>query len=554
MNYITRDCNNCMGLGDISFAVCSKCVKPSKETDLIVYKNKLFTKQHYLTDDSYVLYPFFVDCLIKPVKGKVLKSYTIKDSSVKIVQEKQNLEPTYTIEIPNLDLNLKQLLELHKEYESSEMKTPLLVRWIKQHGILDYLMNDPKIQEININPPEFQSSFRIVHEEFDECRSNIYPSIDLLNYLATFLKIESGRPLNKAQPQLDAELIVEKQRARVAAVVQPFSIHGIGYSIRRHREKPWTLPLFISNNTLSPFFAGLMSFMVTHGRTMMFTGPRGSGKTSLLGATILEILPKYRIITIEDTQELPINAYKDFGYDILCFKVKSALSPEGLEISPEKGLRTCLRLGNSCLILGEVRSGEARVLYEAMRVGAMSNTVAGTIHADTPYGVFDRVVNDLGVPRGSFKVTDLIIIIKQIKSATGMHHVRRVTQVTEVLKDWEKEPKFQDLMLYNKENDSLEPTKELLNGKSEIIKNILQTTLAYKSYDAAIKDIELRAWAKQKFVGLSSVFPERLEGASVLKANMIFADLFEQIEPLESPKAEKEFKEAFDRTIQLASK
>jgi type IV secretory pathway ATPase VirB11/archaellum biosynthesis ATPase len=554
MNYLTRDCSNCLGLGDIAFSACKSCVKPSKDTELVVYKNKLFTKEHYLADGSYVIYPFFVDCLIKPVRGTVLKSYSIKDSSVKIIQEPNNLEPTYTISIPNLDLNLKQLLDLYNEYEAGEMKTALLLRWIKQHGILDYLMNDSKIQEININPPEFQSSFRIVHEDFDECRSNIYPSIDLLNYLATFLKIESGRPLNKAQPQLDAELMVENQRARVAAVVPPFSIHGIGYSIRRHRERPWTLPLFISNNTLSPFFAGLMSFMITHGRTMMFTGPRGSGKTSLLGATILEILPKYRIITLEDTQELPVNAYKDFGYDLLAFKVKSALSPEGLEISAEKGLRTCLRLGNSCLILGEVRSVEARVLYEAMRVGAMSNTVAGTIHADTPYGVFDRVVNDLGVPRGSFKVTDLIIIIKQIKSATGMHHVRKVTQVTEVLKDWDQEPEFQDLMLYNKEKDSLEPTKELLNGKSEIINNVLKTTVAYKTYDDALNDIMLRAWAKERYVGFSSVFPERLEGKSVLKANMIFSSLFEKFNPLESAKAEKEFKAEFEKSLQMSIK
>ncbi|MCX6801684.1 MAG: ATPase, T2SS/T4P/T4SS family [Candidatus Diapherotrites archaeon] len=300
MNYTTRDCSNCLGLGDISFEMCKACIKPSKETELLVYKNKLFTKQHYLADGSYVIFPFFVDCLIKPVKGNVLQSYAIKDSSVKIIQEQANIEPTYAISIPNLDLNINQLVKLYNDYDAGDFKDPLLLRWIKKHGILDYLMNDSKIQEININPPEFQSPFRIVHEDYDECRTNIFPSIDLLNYLATHLKIESGRPLNKAQPQLDAELFIDKQRARVAAVVPPFSIHGIGYSIRRHRENPWTLPLFISNNTINPLFAGLMSFLITHGRTMMFAGPRGSGKTSLLGATVLEILPKYRIITIED--------------------------------------------------------------------------------------------------------------------------------------------------------------------------------------------------------------------------------------------------------------
>jgi len=551
MEYIIRDCSDCLGLGDVAFDMCKKCIKAKKTTELIVFKNKLFTKQHYLKDNSYVVYPFFVDCLIKPVRGEVLKSYSIKDSTVKIIREEGNLEPTYTISIPHLDMDLNELIEYYKEYESGEIRRPLLATWIKKHGILDYLMNDKKIQEININPPEFQSSFRILHEDFGECRSNIYPSIDMLNYLATYLKIKSGRPLNKAQPLLDSELTIEKQRARVAAVVPPFSIHGIGYSIRRHRERPWTLPLFINNKTINPYFAGLISFLITHGRTFLIAGPRGSGKTSLLGASVLEILPKYRIITIEDTQELPINAYKSFGYDILCFKVKSALAPEGLEIPPEKGLRACLRLGNSCLILGEVRSTEARVLYEAMRVGAMSNTVAGTIHADNPYGVFDRVVNDLGVPRGSFKATDIIIIVKQIKSATGLHYVRRVVSVTEVLKDWEKEPKFLDLMVYDRKKDALVPTKEFLEGKSQTIANILETTTAYNEYNDAIKDITLRAWAKEQFVKLNSMFPEKLEGPNTLKANLLFADLFERISPLSHPSAEELFKKRFLKKLQV---
>jgi archaeal flagellar protein FlaI len=43
-----------------------------------------------------------------------------------------------------------------------------------------------------------------------------------------------------------------------------------------------------------------------------------------------------------------------------------------------------------------------------MRVGAAGNVVIGTIHADSAYSVWDRVVNDLGVPTTSFKATDLL--------------------------------------------------------------------------------------------------------------------------------------------------
>ena len=60
------------------------------------------------------------------------------------------------------------------------------------------------------------------------------------------------------------------------------------------------------------------------------------------------------------------------------------------------------------MIVGEVRSKEAVALFEAMRVGAAANLVSGTIHADSPYGVYDRVVNDIGVPKTSFKAIDVV--------------------------------------------------------------------------------------------------------------------------------------------------
>ncbi len=549
MKYKIRDCSNCNGLNDLSFKQCFDCVKPSPDLDLIIFKNKTFTKQHYLKDNRFVVYPFFVDVLIKPVdkKAKILSSYKIKDATVNVVELKDTIQPVYSLGVEYLEKNFNELIDLRKEFEKGEFSSDLLKIWIKQHGVLDYLLSDPKIQEININPPEFQTPFTVVHEEFDECRTNIFPSIDFLNYLSTYLKIESGRPLNKSQPQLDGELFVENQRARVAAVVEPFSVHGIGYSIRKHREKPWTLPLFIDNNTVSPVFAGLMSFVLTHGRTFVVAGPRGSGKTAMLGSVISEILPKYRIITIEDTKELPVDFYKNLGYDLLSLKVRSALMDKGLEIPYDRGLRTSLRLGDSFLMVGEIRSKEAKVLYEAMRVGALSHSVGGTIHADTPYGVFDRVVNDLGVPKGSFKVTDFIIIENQIKSAAGLHRKRRILKVVEVLKDWKDEPVFQELMVYNPKTDLLEPTSVLLEGKSVVINDVISRVKGYSKPADAVNDIMLRAWAKELHVKLSEGIKDKMEADFNLRLNVSFSKLFEEIEPIKSDKKTEEFKKEFEK-------
>ena len=191
---------------------------------------------------------------------------------------------------------------------------------------------------------------------------------------------------------------------------------------------------------------------------------------------MLEIMPKFRTIVIEDTLELPVDTLRKIGYDILRMKVRSALTSGTTEVEASEGIRASLRLGDSALIIGEVRSEEAKALYEAMRVGALANVVAGTIHGDSPYGVFDRVVNDLNVPATSFKATDLIIVTNQIKTPDSLHSMKRLIQLTEVRKHWLTDPLeekgFVDLVRYNVEKDELLPTDELINGDSEIIKKL----------------------------------------------------------------------------------
>src|SRR4030043_1775330 len=136
---------------------------------------------------------------------------------------------------------------------------------------------------------------------------------------------------------------------------------------------------------------------------------------------MLEIVPKHRIIVIEDSLELPVESLRKLNYDILRMKVRSALLKTTSEVSADDGIRTSLRLGDSCLIIGGVRSVEAKALYEAMRVGALANEVAGNITGASPYAVFDRGVNDLGVPATRFKATDMIAVANPIKSPDGLH-------------------------------------------------------------------------------------------------------------------------------------
>jgi len=424
------------------------------------------------------------------------------------------------------ELRLKEVDEL----------TQILVRYTVGFGLIEILLEDEEIQDISINSPMGNIPMFIVHGKFGDCKTNIIPSPSDGESWATKLRLISGRPLDGANPILDTEIELPAARARIAVVAPPLNPQGLAYSWRRHRAKPWTLPLFINGKMINELAAGLISFLIDGSRTMLVAGTRSAGKSALLGSFLVEIMRRARIITIEDTLELPTGPLRDLGYNIQQLKVSSAFSKGTTEVPADEGIRSTLRLGDSALFIGEVRSKEARALYEAMRVGALANVVAGTIHGDSPYGVYDRVVNDLEVPRTSFKATDIIIVANPIRSPDGLHRWRRVTQITEVTKTWEKDPLaeggFVDLMKYDSEKDELVETDALMNGESEIIKAIAGNVKEWAgNWDAVWDNILLRGKIKKKIVTSAeeTKIPEIMEAEFVIKSNDQFHKISERV-------------------------
>jgi len=451
------------------------------------------------------------------------------------------------------DIGKDMLGELaeHRGYDLSYAEIDelahILVRYTVGFGFVELLLKDKNIQDINVNGPIGETPLFVVHGTYDECTTNIIPAREDGESWATKFRIISGRPLDEANPVLDTELILPYARARVAAMGKPLNPTGLAFAFRRHRDNPWTYPLFISNRMMGPYAAGLLSFLVDGGRSMLFAGTRGSGKTSLLGSTLVELMRKHRIITVEDTQEIPVDYLRKIGYNIQSMKVRSALTKGGSEVGADEGIRTSLRFGDSSLIVGEIRSTESKALYEAMRVGALANLVAGTIHGASPYAVYDRVVNDLEVPKTSFKATDIIVISNPVKTSGGLHKQRRVLQITEVRKHWEDDPLrengFVDLMKYDIKDDLLKPTDALLQGDSDILKSIASQVKEFTgNWDAVLDNIQLRSNIKRALVETANKTGnyQLLEADFVVKSNDAFHqfmdDAKEETGALESKK------------------
>jgi len=279
-----------------------------------------------------------------------------------------------------------------------------------------------------------------------------------------------------------------------------------------------------------------MSFIVDGGRACLISGGRSSGKTSLLAAMMLEIMRKFRIIVQEDTLELPVVELRKMGYNIERLKSRSVITRVETELPADEALRTALRLGDSVLILGEVRSVEGKALFEAMRIGALAHFVGGTIHGESAYGVYDRVVNDLGVPNTSFKAIDLITICNMLSSPEGLHRFRRVVGLTEVRKHWKDDPMdengFVNLMEYSAKEDTLRPTSVLIDGESEVLNEIAKRVRDWHGrWDEVWENIQLRAKIKEATLNFANKLnrPDILEADWTVSSNETFHIISEDI-------------------------
>lgn len=418
----------------------------------------------------------------------------------------------------NIDLNNEEIENLSK----------CLTRFTAGFGILETLLGDPRVQDVYSDAPIDESPLHIYHREFEECSTNIFLTPEDAKFLISRFRAVSGRSFSEADPILDLNL----GGVRVAAIQRPLSPNGLALALRRHKTAPWTLPLFIKNDFLTARAAGLLSLLVDSQASILITGSRGAGKTSLLGALLLELLPKYRVLCLEDTAELPVDQLRSLGFKIQSLRVQPAIAGSQLELKAEDALRAALRLGESVLVVGEVRGPETKALYEAMRVGAAGNSVMGTIHGATTEDVFERVVYDLGIPASSFKATDVIAVASPIRPKGSVNRVRRVTQISEVGSGWKDDPisegGFTDLMCYDPSKDELAPDLALQETKSDLLKSIARKWSTNR--EEVRKNMDLRAKIQRKLVETANEMsrPDLLEADKVVQSNLTFHRLLEE--------------------------
>ncbi len=385
----------------------------------------------------------------------------------------------------------------------------IVYRYSVGAGVFEILLTDPHIEDVYLDAPCDSNRVYVTLNGVEgvnshiRCRTNIMVENREVDNLINILKRESGLRFSQTNPVLETDF--PDFEARATVIGYPMSPNGNAIAIRKHSSRPWTLSRLVYNGTIDPRCAGILSFLVENRCTFLICGSRGAGKSSLLSALMFEFPKEQRILTIEDTMELPGEAMRRMGYKVQSILVDDRMGGDQQSRSDE-ALRVSLRMGESAIILGEVRGEEARTLYQSMRAGRAGSSIMGTIHGDSADSVYKRVVSDMDVSPEAFMATDVVITLGTVRDRKTGRLIRRINEICSTMSEPGQFSEISD-------------TESLLT--SEVMKRVMKVSQMGKKEIA--KDIRARALMRSVLAEAGRTDERFLGPEWILKANDILA-------------------------------
>ena len=260
-------------------------------------------------------------------------------------------------------------------------------------GGLQPLLNDERVEDIHANGCD-----QVFVRYTDGTRVQVAPiadtdaeMVELIRRLAAYAgRAETGgeggeeRRWDRAAPILKLQL---PDGSRLHAVMSVTPRPAL--SIRRHHYIKVTLADLQQLGTLNPVLRELFAAAVRARLNTLLAGRTGAGKTTLVRALAAEIPSHERIVTIEDTYELALNADKELHPDVVPMQSREAnVEGEGA-IGMSELFRSGLRMSPDRVIVGEIRGHEVIPMLNAMSQG--NDGSLGTIHASSTAGVFKKL-------------------------------------------------------------------------------------------------------------------------------------------------------------------
>lgn len=468
--------------------------------------------------------PFFIEGVWNPPPrgSRLLESYDLSDGRgrVNIYEQRDNPVPFYELVLPEFGLPADQLelldsafrikieeapgharfaysarsysfaeewynalLHILREKKSSvpaasvRKLAELMANWLT-YRLLEPFSHDDRITDIFVTaPPEIQPIY-VEHERWGRLETGIYWTTPALLGLGETLASRLGTSFDEIRPQLDAEIPELGMRLFLSRYPAIWA-RSVDIAVRKRRSKPWTQPLFLDRGTLSPLASSFLGNVLRMGSSAFVIGEMGTAKTSQVETYVPEIGPHNRIVAFQDTEELHVEDFISHGYKLANVRVSD---PEQLE----RQVNAFLRGGSSYWLITEVRAAEAvrAALGAAARQG--SQPVVASFHARSKTEMFDLIVHIMGLHQATFKYIDFIISTARFTSPSGT--IRRIVEISEVLKDWRDEPRYSELFVDDRKRDQLVQSK-LLTGPSRWLRRLNSRDLSQVDIKQAVKAV-----------------------------------------------------------------
>jgi len=251
-------------------------------------------------------------------------------------------------------------------------------------GPLEPLLKDATITDILVNGHD-----SVFVERYGVLEASPVRFKDERHLLRIIQKIVSavGRRVDESAPMVDARLA---DGSRVNAVVPPLALDGALLSVRKFAKVPISLSRLIEIGSVPAEVAEVLKAIVAARLNVLISGGTGSGKTTMLNAMSAFIDNRERIVTIEDSAELQLQQAH-----IARLETRPANIEGKGEIMQRDLVKNSLRMRPDRIIVGEVRSGEAFDMLQAMNTGHDGSMT--TVHANTPRDALSRVEQMIGM-------------------------------------------------------------------------------------------------------------------------------------------------------------
>lgn len=338
----------------------------------------------------------------------------------------------YELKAPRVDETLeesfrRQLPGIIEEHGTALEKTDsiglkkilyYLERDLIGYGRIDGLISDPFIEDISclgVNKPVY-----LWHRKYENARTNIvYTDAEELDDFITRIVHRQGKHVSIARPIVDLTL-PGKHRLAVAFGKETTPA-GTSFTVRKFREDPITIVDLIMNETIDENIGAYLWLLMENKMSMMIVGPTGAGKTTALNAIACLIKPDFKIISVEEVQE--INLPQENWVSTIARPGFGGES-EG-EVTLYDLIKSAVRHRPALILVGEIRGEEAYVLFQALATG---HGGLCTTHAEDVETVIKRLTQPpMNIPEGIIPLMNCVIVVKQVKIPSYIALDRKVS-------------------------------------------------------------------------------------------------------------------------------